>query len=213
MHGGGRPGCGNEGRHRQGPERRFFRLLECIHGRHARGPVAFPAVFFAAPAHGMGIQLVQRCVRIQGAQLFVELPGHRNASFNLSLVFGSPDACRVGERAIMIAQLGESAVDRRVVDIGPQDAAQEVVQVDPPGDTSPEREHGGDRHGEGNLVLAGSELDVGEPGRAQDAAEGVDGRAVRAHRPGSHLPVVDLGFFSRIDLDSRHRLGNMPEQR
>jgi hypothetical protein len=74
------------------------------------------------------IQALKTDVRIECQLPAEELADRLDVAFDFSLVSGMHDAGRVQKAAVIFRRFGIGAVDDRVVEIGFDDAALEVVQ-------------------------------------------------------------------------------------
>ena len=171
----------------------------------ARGAVDMLAVFLAGPDARENVQLAERSLRMERGEPLPQLPHDLDDTLDLALVLRRRRAGWVSYDAVIVAQLGEGPVERRVINIHDDDAGFQVVEVDPCGTAAVVRERRDNCLSEGNLVLACHEQGEGQARIRQSRDESIDDVVLRTDGPQPHLGVVDLELGTWLDFDTNRR--------
>jgi len=140
----------------------------------------------------------------QSAEGFVN---RDDISFHLALGIGDP--ARIDKTAEMMGHLRIAAIDDRIVQIGLDDAAFEIVEIDPLGHAAEKRPHvqmGGDKR---SLILAVDKLHILVAAPCQGADKGIDLPMTleRIIPYPAHIAVIDLDFLARLAFDATGSAG------
>jgi|GEM_PF-2989493 hypothetical protein len=89
------------------------------------------AIVLRTPDKRLRIEELKVFIWVFSTKRSIEFPRKRDNAFNFTLILGGADPRRVGDGVVVFTQLGERAVERRVIDIRGKNTRLEIVEIQP----------------------------------------------------------------------------------
>ena len=197
------PGRPIEGLGRQRQERGLLLGLEHDARGAARGAVEAGAGQVAAPAHRLGLHVVEIAEDLAPEEVLADV---RDAPLDLRLPGGVPRDRRVDEEAAVLGVLEEDPVDLGRVAIGARDDGLEIVDHEPAHHALKEGPRRLQPREDRRQVLAEGDPQEGVPAEGQRDEEPVHvpARAGGGIRPQAQPPEVDFGGLAGRRVGDPH---------